>query len=117
MVLDPINHQLRILQGSQFRLQPVLLRQHAKRIRNGRLTRIRTRRRRRRKTLATAPPTSRNPAFHHPRLRRRRYALSPIGFFRLSPSTSLMPRWATAFNFVIPTGGDPDFLDRKSGSA
>ena len=28
-----------------------------------------------------------------------------------------MPRWATAFNFVIPTGVDPDFLNRKSGVA
>jgi hypothetical protein len=28
-----------------------------------------------------------------------------------------MPRWATALNFVIPTGEDPDFLDRKSGLA
>jgi len=23
-----------------------------------------------------------------------------------------MPRWATALNFVIPTGADPDFLYR-----
>jgi hypothetical protein len=29
----------------------------------------------------------------------------------------LMPRWATALNFVIPTGADADFLYRKSGVA
>jgi hypothetical protein len=28
-----------------------------------------------------------------------------------------MPRSATTLNFVIPTGADPDFLDRKSESA
>jgi len=25
-----------------------------------------------------------------------------------------MPRWATALNFVIPTGADPDFLHHST---
>jgi hypothetical protein len=28
-----------------------------------------------------------------------------------------MPRWATALNFVIPTGADPDFLHRGAANA
>ncbi len=38
--------------------------------------------------------------------------LSKLAFFDSVHPPPLMPRWATALNFVIPTGADPDFLYR-----
>jgi hypothetical protein len=48
---------------------------------------------------------------------RLRIRLVQTSFFDSFHPPSLMPRWATALNFVIPTGADLDFLDRKSRGA